>query len=130
MFASSTRAPFISTLELRPLPIATYVSESGSLALFTRVDTGTVTNQTFRYKDDIFDRIWWPFSFSEWTTLSTSLTVKYSSQKDYNYEPPSVVMSTAATPANVDNSLDFNLNVPANDSGYYIYMYFAEVEQF
>lgn len=40
--------PFISALEFRPLPNNTYVSTSGSLALFARVDIGTITNQTFR----------------------------------------------------------------------------------
>ncbi|GLT72852.1 hypothetical protein SLA2020_447510 [Shorea laevis] len=120
--------PFISTLELRPLPNDTYESESGSLALYARIDTGTITNQTFRYKDDIFDRIWRPYtSNDQWTPLSTSLTVK-SSQNPY--EPPSGVMSTAATPTNVNASLDFYLNVPAdNASGYYVYMHFADVEK-
>ncbi|GLT64162.1 hypothetical protein SLA2020_366710 [Shorea laevis] len=120
--------PFISTLELRPLRSDTYVSKSGSLALHRRIDTGTTTSKTFRYKDDIFDRIWEPVGYFKWTTLSTSLTIE-SSQNDY--EPPSAVMSTAATPANANStSLDFFWDVPANDaSGYYVYMHFAEVEK-
>jgi hypothetical protein len=40
--------PFISTLELRPLGSDTYVSQSGSLALTARLDTGTITYKTFR----------------------------------------------------------------------------------
>ncbi|GLT64160.1 hypothetical protein SLA2020_366690 [Shorea laevis] len=40
--------PFISTLELRPLGSDTYVSESGSLALYRRVDIGTTTTKEFR----------------------------------------------------------------------------------
>ncbi|KAJ9179282.1 hypothetical protein P3X46_011091 [Hevea brasiliensis] len=40
--------PFISALELRPLKIASYKTESGSLVLFTRLDVGSTTNQTVR----------------------------------------------------------------------------------
>ena len=80
-----------------------------------------------RYKDDIFDRIWWPYSDPEWTTLSTSLTVQ---SNENDYEPPSAVMSTAATPTIVNSLLDFYLDVPANEaSGYYVYMRFTEVEE-
>ncbi|GLT69267.1 hypothetical protein SLA2020_414290 [Shorea laevis] len=37
--------PFISAIELRPLNNTTYVTESGSLALFWRVDVGSITNK-------------------------------------------------------------------------------------
>jgi hypothetical protein len=46
------------------------------------------------------------------------------------YEPLSVVMSTTVTPANANNSLDFQFGIPANDAlGYYVYMHFAELEK-
>ena len=38
--------PFISLIELRSLNDSTYITESGSLELFTRVDVGSTTNQT------------------------------------------------------------------------------------
>ena len=40
--------PFISALELRPLKSDTYVTQSGSLSTFVRLDFGTLTNQTYR----------------------------------------------------------------------------------
>ena len=40
--------PFISALELRPLKNGTYVTESGSLSTFLRLDFGSLTNQTYR----------------------------------------------------------------------------------
>lgn len=40
--------PFISLLELRPLNKSTYVTESGSLELFARLDFGLTTNQIIR----------------------------------------------------------------------------------
>ncbi|XP_065622613.1 probable LRR receptor-like protein kinase At1g51890 [Quercus suber] len=40
--------PFISAIELRPLSNKTYLSNSGSLALFARLDVGSVTGKTYR----------------------------------------------------------------------------------
>ena len=45
---NGTGTPFISALELRPLTSNTYVTHSGSLALFQRTDLGTITNRTYR----------------------------------------------------------------------------------
>ncbi|KAG6665183.1 hypothetical protein CIPAW_02G143400 [Carya illinoinensis] len=122
--------PFISALELRPLRNNTYVSESGSLALVARADTDLLRLRKLfykRYKDDKFDRIGSAESFSVWTSLSTPLIVNAGQN---TYEPPSVVMSTAATTKDANTSLDFYWDVPPNDnSGYYIYMHFAEVEE-
>jgi hypothetical protein len=39
--------PFISAIELRPLKNTTYVTESGSLALFLRLDVGS-TSRAYR----------------------------------------------------------------------------------
>lgn len=41
--------PFVSALELRLLKNTTYVTPSGSLALFLRADIGSTTNQIYRY---------------------------------------------------------------------------------
>lgn len=45
---NGTGTPFISALELRPLVNETYVTPSGSLALDTRVDLGSITNLSYR----------------------------------------------------------------------------------
>lgn len=42
--------PFISALELRPLTNSTYTTASGSLSLYFRLDTGSVSNGSYRYK--------------------------------------------------------------------------------
>lgn len=41
-------SPFISVLELRPLPNSSYVTRSESLQLYQRLDFGSSTNQTVR----------------------------------------------------------------------------------
>nr|POF21779.1 putative lrr receptor-like serine/threonine-protein kinase [Quercus suber] len=118
--------PFISAIELRPLSNKTYLSNSGSLALFARLDVGSVTGKTYRYPTDVYDRVWTPFNYNSSTTLSTSLLID--SQSNNYYQPPSIVMSTASTPINVSAPLELNWNSQnATSSQYYVYMHFAEV---
>ncbi|KAK4590870.1 hypothetical protein RGQ29_021170 [Quercus rubra] len=118
--------PFISAIELRPLSNKTYLSNSGSLALFARLDEGSVTGKTYRYPTDVYDRVWTPFNYNSSTTLSTSLLID--SQSNNYYQPPSIVMSTASTPINVSAPLELNWNSQnATSSQYYVYMHFAEV---
>uniref|UniRef100_A0A7N2LLM9 non-specific serine/threonine protein kinase n=1 Tax=Quercus lobata TaxID=97700 RepID=A0A7N2LLM9_QUELO len=118
--------PFISAIELRPLSNKTYLSNSGSLALFARLDVGSVTGKTYRYPTDLYDRVWTPLNYNSSTTLSTSLLID--SQSNNYYQPPSIVMSTASTPINVSAPLELNWNSQnATSSQYYVYMHFAEV---
>ena len=44
----SLGTPFISAIELRPLNDRAYVTESGSLALFTRTDDGSLSDEVYR----------------------------------------------------------------------------------
>ncbi|KAK0598298.1 hypothetical protein LWI29_033444 [Acer saccharum] len=121
--------PFISALELRLLKNTTYITQSGSLELDTRVDIGsTLTpDQIYRYKDDVYDRIWLPYNFDNATQLTASGIIDENSNNDY--EPARIVMNTAATPVDADQPLDFTLNPSDSSTQYYIYMHFAEVEK-
>ncbi|KAK4590906.1 hypothetical protein RGQ29_021199 [Quercus rubra] len=119
--------PFISVLELRPLPNDTYIPKSGSLELFDRANCGLV-NKTYSYKDidDVIDRIWSPFGASLWRNISTIQTVDSS----YNsYQLPSVVMSTAVTPLTANDSIGSYWSPDNATSQYYFYMHFAEIEK-
>ncbi|KAJ4833371.1 hypothetical protein Tsubulata_029921, partial [Turnera subulata] len=123
---TDTSTPFISALELRPLRNTTYVTESGSLVLFNRVDVGSLTNRNIRYPDDIFDRIWLPLNYERWSILNTSQTVDYEGHN--SFQPPSAVMSTAATPTNDSEPIVINIDNPQNKSmAMYYYMHFAEI---
>ncbi|GMY34485.1 probable LRR receptor-like serine/threonine-protein kinase At1g05700 [Fagus crenata] len=117
--------PFISVLEVRPLNNNTYIAESGSLDLLWRYDCGSQTNKTYRYKDDVFDRIWSPLISDAWKNIITNNTVD--NTNDY-YQAPSVVMSSAHTTLNVNDSLSYYWSTySGNSETQYIYMYFAEV---
>ncbi|GLT68774.1 hypothetical protein SLA2020_409760 [Shorea laevis] len=98
----------IASIELRPLKNTTYVTKSGSLALFLRVDVGSISSQSYRYPYDVYDRLWKPIdsSYFKSTDISTSLTID--SQKHNDFQPPSVVMSTAVTPVNGSGPIEFS----------------------
>ncbi|XP_059458942.1 LRR receptor-like serine/threonine-protein kinase IOS1 isoform X3 [Corylus avellana] len=123
---TSHGTPFISAIELRPLKNTSYMTESGSLALVSRWDAGS--NQSYRYPYDIHDRFWVPYSNnSNWKTLSTNSTT-IDSQSHNDYQLPSIVMSTAAKPADDNTPLNFTWDSD-NSTEYYVYMHFAEVEK-
>lgn len=167
---SNKGIPFISAIELRPLPNETYEVKDYSLALIWRYDTGQNSKQyrsvicweipkvarilpisiskfhgilfilifigyeikfngeicLYRYPSDVHDRIWYPFDRDDWVQINTSLT---STTDDNSYQVPSVVMCSAATPENPDDSMNIFWLPSDNNAQYQIYMHFAEVEK-
>ncbi|KAG2722805.1 hypothetical protein I3760_02G143300 [Carya illinoinensis] len=117
--------PFISAIEFRPLNNNSYEVKYGSLALILRADTGSTSNQSYRYPDDAPDRIWTPYNRNEWKDLSTDQPITRISQADY--QPASVVMSTAATPINESAPIEFYWQADNPDAKFYFHMHFAEV---
>ncbi|KAL5757695.1 hypothetical protein ACOSP7_020306 [Xanthoceras sorbifolium] len=115
--------PFISALELRPLRNSIYITQSGSLMLLSRLDIGSTTNQTVRYRDDIYDRIWLPYLTL--TQLSTNSIIASSD----DYHPPESVMSTASTSQNSSGPFYVYFETFDPISEFYIYMYFTETEK-
>ncbi|KAL2617432.1 hypothetical protein GLYMA_08G198400v4 [Glycine max] len=119
-------APFISTIELRTLKNASYVTASAeSLAYYRRYDLGSITNLVYRYNYDVYDRIWVPHGFNQWTQLSSTLNHDIF-QNDYKL--PEVVMSTAATPINASAPFQFYWDPDNVNEKFYIYMHFNEVK--
>ncbi|KAL5738040.1 hypothetical protein ACOSP7_030801 [Xanthoceras sorbifolium] len=123
---TSSGTPFMSSLELRPLLNSTYPTQSGSLLLYLRLDVGSTTNETIRFNDDVYDRVWSPYNRPGWTPISTSLSVDTTGNQ---FQAPSAVMKTAVIPANGSNSLTLNWETSDNTSQYYVYLYFAELQQ-
>ncbi|XP_034696454.1 senescence-induced receptor-like serine/threonine-protein kinase [Vitis riparia] len=128
---TNSGTPFISVLELRELNDLIYSpTEPGSLLLFDRWDFGTQQEEwkLIRDKDDVYDRIWKPFSWSSWLrSINASLVSSSFSASDYKL--PVSVMATAATPAN-ESAWNISLKIDDDASDMlYIYMHFAEVEK-
>ncbi|XP_031265600.1 putative leucine-rich repeat receptor-like protein kinase At2g19210 isoform X2 [Pistacia vera] len=117
--------PFISALELRHFHNTIYRTQPESaLVLYRRLDVGSTTNQTVRYKDDSYDRMWVPYPGSG--SINTSSTVD--SLLESEYRLPSKVMQTAAKPMNINGSLEFEFETGDSSLKFYVYMHFAELE--
>ncbi|KAF5789792.1 putative transferase, protein kinase RLK-Pelle-WAK-LRK10L-1 family [Helianthus annuus] len=115
--------PFITSLELRPLDITMYKQRSpSSLILNYRQNFGT--NETVRYDDDKYDRIWGLPNVVRVRAVQASDAV---SLKSFSEEQvPLKVMSTAITPIN-STELYYRWNATSIDE-YIIYVHLAEVE--
>ncbi|KAL1212391.1 putative LRR receptor-like serine/threonine-protein kinase [Cardamine amara subsp. amara] len=120
---SGRTTPFISSLELRPLDNTTYVTQSGSLSLFSRVYF-TSASSSIRYDEDVYDRYWRPFKGNKYTWKSTDLTIDTSNF----YEVPQIVMKTAAVPINATEPMIIWWTLDDITAQSYVYMHFAEVQ--
>ncbi|CAE5981726.1 unnamed protein product [Arabidopsis arenosa] len=120
-----TSTPMISAIELRPLRYDTYTARTGSLKKIVHFD---FTNQRkeIRYPEDVYDRIWMPYSQPEWTQINTTRNVSGFSD---GYNPPQDVIKTAAIPTNVSEPLEFIWNSESSDDQTYAYLYFAEIQK-
>uniref|UniRef100_A0A0A0LFV5 non-specific serine/threonine protein kinase n=1 Tax=Cucumis sativus TaxID=3659 RepID=A0A0A0LFV5_CUCSA len=125
---TGTGTPFISALELRPLPTFLYETRSESLTTFLRLDVGSATNLSYRYKDDIYDRLWYAMTpLSAWTKLTT--TEPINSNDPELFIPPQPVMSSAATPINATSPMEFNWVTQDVTAKFYVFMFFTEIQK-
>ncbi|XP_019054985.1 PREDICTED: putative leucine-rich repeat receptor-like serine/threonine-protein kinase At2g19230, partial [Nelumbo nucifera] len=127
LFNTNLGTPFISALELRPVNNTAYKPTSGSLVLYGRYDAGATTSQKIRDPNDIYDRIWTPFSLPYLESFQTSFTID--AQSSNHYKLPSKVISTAVRPKNGGGFLEFRLPLEDPNSQFYMYIHFAEVER-
>ena len=83
-------------------------------------------NTSLRFKDDAYDRIWFPYNLPDCESLNT--TVPIDSHAETEYKLPSKVMTTAIRPMNSSASLDFDFDIGDSTLEFYVYMHFAELE--
>ncbi|XP_010545648.1 PREDICTED: probable LRR receptor-like serine/threonine-protein kinase At1g51860 [Tarenaya hassleriana] len=117
--------PFISALELRKLKNTTYLTQSGSLQTFIRADVGSTSDLVLRYGIDVFDRIWTPFNFQNWTQISTNKTVSI----DNDYQPPEITMRTASIPIDPMAPMNITLTGLNGTELFYVFMHIAEIQE-
>lgn len=88
--------------------------------------TSFTNSFSYRYKDDVYDRIWMPSRLKDHMILNTSLPI----DQNYNnlFQPASVVMSTASRPLNASNYILLYWEPADPRLNFYVYMHFAEVE--
>ncbi|KAJ1689484.1 hypothetical protein LUZ63_013639 [Rhynchospora breviuscula] len=116
--------PFISILEIRPLTknLYPYVSDNQSIAFELHLNYGP-TNQTIRYPDDEYDRIWVPQLYDPKIVTGLSTTDNITVYPD-NYEAPLAVLQTAIIPANNATNLTFLEWSPDNPNIGYVFVAF------
>lgn len=132
---ATTGAPFISTLELRPLNLSIYATnfeDKFFLEVAARVNFGALTPEALRYPDDPYDRIWdsdlekrqnFLVGVASGTErINTSQNVDVST-REY---PPVKVMQTAVV--GTKGLLTYRLNLEDFPSNARAYAYFAEIE--
>ncbi|CAH2036427.1 unnamed protein product [Thlaspi arvense] len=117
--------PFISALELRKLKNTTYLTRQGSLQLFIRADVGATVDQGYRYGIDVFDRVWTPYNFGNWSQISTNETVNVNN----DFQPPVIAMVTASVPTDPDAPMNISLVGVDRTAQFYVFMHFAEIQE-
>ncbi|KAL5575533.1 hypothetical protein UlMin_017232 [Ulmus minor] len=121
---TSSGIPFVSSIELRPLPNDTYVVPPGSLSLVSRGDVATPnTLPEYRYPVDMYDRVWGQHFDNNWSEITTSRKVDSN-----DFEPPTEVMSTAGTPKNENSSMGLKWFSLDSTAQYFVYLHFAELQ--
>ncbi|KAK3119527.1 hypothetical protein QOZ80_9AG0671790 [Eleusine coracana subsp. coracana] len=132
---ASTGQPFISALELRQFNGSLYYTsdETGFfLALSARINFGAESNESIRYPDDPFDRIWESDSVRRANYLVDVApgTQRISTTKPIfvstNDEPPEKVMQTAVV--GQDGSLNYRLDLEGFPGNAWAVSYFAEIQ--
>ncbi|XP_022997845.1 LRR receptor-like serine/threonine-protein kinase IOS1 [Cucurbita maxima] len=122
--------PFISAIELRPLPNTSYVTLSGSLTAFLRLDVGAPNDTFIRFPDDVYDRVWSPLTpMVKWTPISTTLLKSINNEDVLGFKAPAKVLSTASTVINASAPMEFSWGDIDITTQYYVYMYFAELQE-
>ncbi|XP_078149608.1 putative LRR receptor-like serine/threonine-protein kinase At1g51880 isoform X2 [Carex rostrata] len=116
--------PFISSLHLRQLnsKIYQFANATQSLILVERKDLGG--SKDISYPQDKYDRWWFPETLTGTIDISTNSTLV----PDVDFEPPSVVMQTAATTSSILKPLNINWTVDNKSTTYYWILHFYEIQ--
>ncbi|CAA7048408.1 unnamed protein product [Microthlaspi erraticum] len=119
--------PFITTLELRKLNSKAYKDRRGSLHTVIRADVGSLSsNQSSRYRGDVYDRIWRPYTPDNWTSISTNRSVRINNP----FWPAEMAMITASFPTDPDSPMTIRLGSEDHSpSALYLVMHFSEIQQ-
>ncbi|KAJ4891804.1 Leucine-rich repeat protein kinase family protein [Raphanus sativus] len=133
---ATTGQPFISTLELRQLNGSMYLTEyedSFHLSVAARINFGAETEDSVRYPDDPYDRIWESDLLKKANYLvdvaagTKRVSTKYPVEPAGNDRPPEKVMQTAVVGTN--GSLTYRMNLEGFPGYGWAFTYFAEIEE-
>ncbi|KAK2969171.1 hypothetical protein RJ640_016191, partial [Escallonia rubra] len=117
--------PFMSALEIRRLDSLMYSLMDSNFALYLnrRVDCGA--NETTRYSDDIYDRIWSPPSVIGGVIINVTSDASISNNVADN--PPQAVLQNAVTTSPTSARIFLIHEVSSGEVPIYLNLYFSEV---
>ncbi|XWS18926.1 hypothetical protein CRYUN_Cryun32bG0086900 [Craigia yunnanensis] len=119
--------PLISSLEVRPSNYSNDGTGSSALINLRIYDLGSDAGQ---YKDDIYDRVWYPAQLPKSVPINISLDIDTQGSGNL-YKLPAEVLRTAVQPSNGSKSLTYSYPYPlSSDYEYNVYFHFAELEDF
>ncbi|KAL5765980.1 hypothetical protein ACOSP7_016597 [Xanthoceras sorbifolium] len=119
--------PVMSALEVRSLDSLMYNHVDAEYALFLKTRTAFGANNTIRFSDDPYDRIWVPGSVGGGlsTVANDAFLINVNNAPD---NPPQAVMQNAATTPSTSQSMVLGNGLfPAKPVPIYVTMYFSEV---
>ncbi|RDY01350.1 putative leucine-rich repeat receptor-like protein kinase, partial [Mucuna pruriens] len=117
--------PFISSLEVRSLDPTMYTHVDSNHALILQWRYAFGGNQTIRYPDDVFDRIWtaaYGIGLSE--IKSEASGIDTSTAEDH---PPKAALENAIISSSTTQYMQFINRLPTKELSIYITAYFSEV---
>ncbi|CAA7410079.1 unnamed protein product [Spirodela intermedia] len=120
--------PYITAIELRPLPDTMYPLVNASQSLILRDDrTNHGGSEITRYPDDPYDRIWFPAdNQTGWKPINTS--AKVSAIDGDEFRAPSAVLRTAVTASSLAESINFTVGT-SGEKSIYLIVHCAEIRQ-
>ncbi|XP_011012941.1 PREDICTED: probable LRR receptor-like serine/threonine-protein kinase At1g05700 [Populus euphratica] len=88
--------PFINGLDLRFMNDSPYRSMDRSLSPVVQADLGSHQSQNsiIRYKDDVFDRIWWLYNLTDSVSIGTETNIDIQGSTNDPYRLPVEVLRT------------------------------------
>lgn len=117
--------PFISSLEVRSLDPIMYSHVDSNHALILQWRYAFGGNQTIRYPDDIFDRIWTPaYGILLSEVKSEESNIDITTAED---QPPKSALQNAIVSSSTDAYIQFINRLPTDKHPVYINAYFSEV---
>ncbi|KAJ9130356.1 hypothetical protein P3X46_034685 [Hevea brasiliensis] len=114
-------------LELHHVNDSIYRSKFGSLSVARSFQLSNPTGWIFRYKDDVFHRIWNTLRLPNSIWVNATPEIQPQEIND-SYKLPIEVLRTAAQPKNDLDSLAYNISFSCVQScNFYVYFHFAEI---
>ncbi|KAK6926899.1 Malectin-like domain [Dillenia turbinata] len=121
--------PFMSALEVRGIESDMYKYVDSNYALFSRRRVAYGANDTIRYSDDPYDRIWSPAIVSNGLIAVPGTDPTFIDNTGSANLPPPAVLANAVTTTSTSTSILIGTNLPTTPVPIYISMYFSEVTQ-